>query len=216
MPAGYRRLRSTPVPSGRHDAHTPQTPTPVAVKAVATPLPEVVLFEPTVLEDERGYFFEAWNRRTWQTLTGFDVEFAQDNVSRSHRHVLRGIHYQVVDLQGKLVRVSRGAVWDVAVDLRRGSPNFLQWVGYELSEHNRRMLWVPPGFGHGFLALSQPSEVSYKVSTFYAPEYDRTVRYDDPQLGISWPLGDEPPLLSTKDRQAPGVDDAELPEWASA
>ncbi len=165
-----------------------------------TPLdiPEVVLVEPKVFGDERGFFFESYNRRVFAEGLGRDVEFVQDNHSRSARGVLRGLHYQIQQAQGKLVRTTLGSIYDVAVDLRRSSPSFGQWVGVELSADNRRMLWVPPGFGHGFLTLSDFAEVQYKASDYWAPQYERSIIWNDPQLGIGWPL-DVAPVLAAKD-----------------
>lgn len=173
-------------------------------------LPEVFLVTPTVHEDERGFFYEAWNRRALSEALGFDPEFVQDNHSRSALGVLRGIHYQVDPrAQGKLVRCARGSVWDVAVDLRRSSPTFTRWYGLELSETNKRQLWIPPGFGHGFLALTDGAELLYKATDYYSPECDRSLRWDDPELGIGWPLSGSP-SVSEKDQHAPTLSDAEV------
>ena len=165
-----------------------------------TPLdiPEVVLIEPKVFGDERGFFLESYNRRVFAERLGRDIEFVQDNHSSSRRGVLRGLHYQLQQAQGKLVRATVGSIYDVAVDLRRGSPTFGQWVGAELSAENRRMLWVPPGFGHGFLTLSD-AEVQYKATDFYAPAHERSLLWNDPQLAIGWPLDGAAPVLSAKD-----------------
>jgi dTDP-4-dehydrorhamnose 3,5-epimerase len=175
---------------------------------IETPLPGVLLIEPQLFGDERGFFMESWNRRAFASR-GLDLEFVQDNHSRSARGVLRGLHYQVHEPQGKLVRVVSGAVFDVAVDLRRSSPNFGRWVGYELSADNKRMLWVPPGFGHGFLVLSETADFLYKTTAYYAPQWDRGVRWNDPDIGIDWPL-DGAPTLSAKDEAAPWLRDAEV------
>jgi dTDP-4-dehydrorhamnose 3,5-epimerase len=161
-------------------------------------IPEVVLVEPKVFGDERGFFYESHNRRAFAAGLGRDVEFVQDNHSRSARGVLRGLHYQLQQAQGKLVRATAGAIYDVAVDLRRSSPSFGKWVAVELSAENRRMLWVPPGFGHGFLTLSEFAEVQYKASDYYAPAHERSIVWNDPQLAIAWPL-DGAPVLSGKD-----------------
>lgn len=161
-------------------------------------LPEVILVEPKVFGDERGFFYESYNRRAFAQGLGRDVEFVQDNHSRSVRGVLRGLHYQVQQAQGKLVRATQGRIWDVAVDLRRGSPGFGKWVAAELSVENRRMLWVPPGFGHGFLTLSEVAEVQYKASDYYAPQHERSILWNDPQLAVAWPLQGQP-VLSAKD-----------------
>lgn len=178
------------------------------MKAIETALPEVLLLEPKVFGDARGFFLESWNRKTFAEL-GLDLDFVQDNHSRSARGVLRGIHYQLRQPQGKLVRVVSGAVFDVAVDLRRASPRFGKWVGYELSAENQRMMWVPPGFGHGFLVLSERADFLYKTTAYYAPEWDRGVRWDDPAIGIQWPL-DAAPQLSAKDQIQPFLQDAEV------
>ncbi len=167
------------------------------MNATPTALPEVLVIEPRVFGDERGYFFESYNRRTLQNL-GIEQEFVQDNHSRSVRHVLRGLHYQIQQPQGKLVRVVAGEVFDVAVDLRRSSPNFGRWAGLNLSAENKRMLWVPPGFAHGFLVLSEVAEFLYKTTDYWAKEHERTLLWNDPELGIAWPT-DAPPILSGKD-----------------
>jgi dTDP-4-dehydrorhamnose 3,5-epimerase len=168
------------------------------MKAIPTAIPEVVVIEPRVFGDARGFFFESWNRRAFAQIAGRDWEFVQDNHSGSARHVLRGLHYQVRQPQGKLVRVVAGEVFDVAVDLRRSSPTFGRWVGERLSARNRRMMWVPPGFAHGFLVLSETAEFLYKTTDYYAPEHERTLLWNDPALGIGWPLEGEP-LLKPKD-----------------
>lgn len=178
------------------------------MKAIETPLPGVLLLEPKTFGDARGFFLESWNRRTFADL-GLDKDFVQDNHSRSARGVLRGVHYQLNDPQGKLVRVVSGAVFDVAVDLRRSSPRFGQWVGYELSADNRRMMWVPPGFGHGFMVLSDSADFLYKTTAYYAPQWDRGIRWDDPQIAVQWPL-EVAPTLSDKDQALPFLKDAEV------
>jgi len=175
---------------------------------IKTTLPGVLLLEPKVFGDARGFFMESWNRQTFAEL-GLDLDFVQDNHSRSARGVLRGLHYQLNQPQGKLVRVVSGAVFDVAVDLRKSSPHFGQWVGYELSAENRRMLWIPPGFGHGFLVLSDSADFLYKTTAYYAPQWDRGVRWDDPAIGVQWPL-DGAPTLSAKDQALPLLQDAEV------
>lgn len=179
------------------------------MKVVDTALPGVRLIEPRVFGDDRGFFLESWNARAFAEA-GLDVDFVQDNHSRSARHVLRGLHYQIANPQGKLVRVTVGAVFDVAVDLRRSSPHFGHWVGYELSAENKRMLWVPPGFGHGFVVLSESADFLYKCTTFYAPANERSLAWNDPALGIDWQLGSAAPLLSAKDAAAPCLTDAEV------
>jgi dTDP-4-dehydrorhamnose 3,5-epimerase len=180
------------------------------VKIHPTDLPEVLLVEPTVFGDDRGFFFEAYNEARWVQETGDRLDFVQDNHSRSAKGVLRGLHYQLPEPQGKLVRVTLGAVWDVAVDLRRSSPTFTRWVAVELSEDNKWSLWIPPGFGHGFVALSDVADVLYKATSLYNADYDRTLRWDDPRLGIDWPLDGISPILSAQDAAAPGLGDAVL------
>jgi dTDP-4-dehydrorhamnose 3,5-epimerase len=170
------------------------------VKVVRTAIPDVLALEPRVFGDERGFFLEPYNRRTFREATGLDVEFVQDNHSRSRRGVLRGLHYQVRQPQGKLVRALSGRIFDVAVDLRRSSPSFGKWVGLEIDADSMRMLWIPPGFAHGFLVLSESADVFYKATDYYAPQHERTLRWDDPQLAIAWPLAGEP-TLSDKDRR---------------
>ena len=178
------------------------------MNAIETSLPGVLLLEPKVFGDARGFFMESWNRQTFAEH-GLELDFVQDNHSRSTKGVLRGLHYQLNNPQGKLVRVTSGAVFDVAVDLRRSSTHFGQWTGYELSAENQRMLWVPPGFGHGFLVLSDSADFMYKTTAYYAPQWDRGVRWDDPGIGIAWPL-DDAPTLSTKDQVLPLLKDAEV------
>lgn len=177
------------------------------MKVIETRLPGVLLLEPKVFGDARGFFLESWNRQTFSEL-GLDLDFVQDNHSRSTKGVLRGLHYQLNEPQGKLVRVVNGAVFDVAVDLRKSSPHFGQWVGYELSAENQRMMWIPPGFGHGFLVLSDTADFLYKTTAYYAPQWDRGVRWDDPAIGVEWPL-EAPPTLSAKDQVQPMLRDAE-------
>lgn len=173
-----------------------------------TTLPGVLLIEPRVFGDARGFFLESWNLRSFADA-GIDQEFVQDNHSRSSRGVLRGLHYQMHNPQGKLVRVTQGAVFDVAVDIRRSSPHFGRWVGYELNEANHRMLWIPPGFAHGFLVLSETADFLYKCTTLYDLPSDRGIAWDDPAIGIDWPLSGAP-LLSAKDAAAPRLAEAEL------
>ena len=182
------------------------------MQVVQTTLPEVLLLEPKVFGDARGFFLESWNKQTFADL-GLNLDFVQDNQSRSAQGVLRGIHYQLNQPQGKLVRVVSGSVFDVAVDLWKSSPNFGRWVGHELSAENHRMLWVPPGFGHGFLVLSESADFLYKTTNYYAPEWDRGVRWDDPQICIEWPLDvlqGAAPQLSAKDQVQPLLNDAEV------
>jgi dTDP-4-dehydrorhamnose 3,5-epimerase len=178
-----------------------------ALKLIPTSLKDVVILEPKVFGDERGFFLEAYNETTFRSL-GLPTRFMQDNHSGSRKGVLRGLHYQLKQPQGKLVRALRGEIFDVAVDLRRDSPQFGQWFGTELSAENRRMLWVPPGFGHGFLVTSEFAEVSYKATELYAPTYERSVLWNDPAIGIQWPLDGEP-TLSEKDRAGLLLADAE-------
>jgi dTDP-4-dehydrorhamnose 3,5-epimerase len=183
------------------------------VKATRTAIPEVVLLEPKVFGDARGFFLESFNQRAFADATGLDVQFVQDNHSRSARGVLRGLHYQIRQPQGKLVRVVRGAVFDVAVDVRRSSPTFGRWVGEELSEQNQHQLWVPPGFAHGFIVLSESADFLYKTTEYYAPEHERCIAWDDPAIGIGWPLGTggiEAPVLSAKDAAGASLREAEV------
>lgn len=179
------------------------------MKFVPTDLPEVIRIEPTVHGDERGFFMETWQARRFREA-GIDGEFVQDNFSHSSKGTLRGLHYQIEHAQGKLVRVVQGEVYDVAVDLRKSSPQYGQWVGEVLSAENKHQLWVPPGFGHGFLVLSDTAEFEYKCTDYYAPEFERAIRWDDPDIGVEWPLRDgEQPILSSKDADAPFLSDAE-------
>ena len=175
---------------------------------IETTLPGVLLLEPKVFGDARGFFLESWNRKTF-VEHGLDADFVQDNHSRSTRGVLRGLHYQLNEPQGKLVHVVTGAVFDVAVDVRKSSPHFGQWVGCELSAENHRMMWIPPGFAHGFLVLSDSADFLYKTTAYYAPQWDRGIRWDDPQIGVAWPL-DGAPQLSAKDAVQPLLKDAEV------
>ena len=168
------------------------------MKVTQTSIPGLLILEPKLFGDNRGFFMESFNARTFRELTGLDVDFVQDNHSRSSKGVLRGLHYQIQQAQGKLVRVVRGSVFDVAVDLRRGSPTFGQWEGVELSEENQRQLWIPPGFAHGFLVTSDSADFLYKTTDYYAPEHERSLLWNDPAVGVAWPLEGEP-LLSAKD-----------------
>jgi len=179
------------------------------MKFVPTDLPDVIRIEPTVHGDERGYFMETWHAQRFHEA-GIDGEFVQDNFSHSSKGTLRGLHYQIEHAQGKLVRVVQGEVYDVAVDLRKSSPQYGQWVGEVLSAENKHQLWVPPGFGHGFLVLSETAEFEYKCTDYYAPNFERAIRWDDPDIGIEWPLLDgQQPILSSKDADAPFLSDAE-------
>jgi dTDP-4-dehydrorhamnose 3,5-epimerase len=174
-----------------------------------TDISDVLIVEPRVFEDERGFFLETWNAREFCRAVGFDVHFVQDCWSRSRRGVLRGLHYQASQPQGKLVRVARGSVFDVAVDLRASSPTFGRWVGVELSDRDHRQVWIPPGFAHGFLVLSESADFLYKATDYYAPEDERCLIWSDPQVGIDWPLSGEP-LLAPKDRLGLALRQAEI------
>ena len=169
------------------------------MKIIETEIPDVKILEPSVFADDRGYFLETWNAGRF-AQTGLNHQFLQDNQSRSRKHVLRGLHYQLQQPQGKLVRVVTGAIFDVAVDIRRSSPTFGRWIGVELSETNHRMLWIPSGFAHGFLSLSDDTDLAYKCTDFYAAQHERTIVWNDPALAIAWPLApNETPLVSPKD-----------------
>jgi len=182
------------------------------MKATPTAIADVVLLEPKIFGDERGFFLESYSERTFQQL-GLPTRFVQDNHSKSIRGVLRGLHYQLGVPQGKLVRALQGEIFDVTVDLRRSSPTFGKWVGAILNDKNRHMLWVPPGFGHGFMVLSDSAEVAYKASEFYAPEHERSIVWNDPAIGIEWPLDridPSGPVLSAKDAAGQRLNDAEV------
>lgn len=179
------------------------------MKVIPTEIPEVLLLEPVVFGDDRGFFYESYNERAFAQGTGLDVRFVQDNHSRSARHVLRGLHYQVRQPQGKLVRVTVGEIYDVAVDIRRGSPTFGKWTAVVLSAANRKMYWVPAGFAHGFLVTSDHAEVQYKTTDYYAPEHERCIAWNDRDLAIDWPLQGEP-VLSRKDQSGLPFKHAEL------
>lgn len=178
---------------------------------VATPtaLPEVLILEPKVFGDDRGFFFESFNQRDFRQVTGVDTPFVQDNHSRSSKGVLRGLHYQIRQPQGKLVRVVRGEVFDVAVDLRRSSPNFGEWVGVMLSDENKRQLWVPPGFAHGFVVTSDIAEVLYKTTDYWYPEHERSLLWNDPSVGVQWPIVGAP-QLAAKDAAGKLFGDADV------
>lgn len=169
------------------------------MNVLPTVIPEVLVIEPKVFGDARGFFYESFNQQVFNAATGTNHHFVQDNHSKSSRGVLRGLHYQIQQAQGKLVRVVQGAVFDVAVDIRQSSPTFGKWVGVELSADNHRQLWVPPGFAHGFLVLSESAEFLYKTTDYYAPQYERCIAWNDPQLAIAWPDIGMAPLLSAKD-----------------
>ena len=179
------------------------------MQAIPTAIPEVLIIEPKVFGDARGFFFESYNARAFARATGLDLNFVQDNHSRSARGVLRGLHYQLKQPQGKLVRVVRGSVYDVAVDVRKSSPTFGRWVGVELSESNQRQMWVPAGFAHGFLVISDSADFLYKTTDYYAPEHERCIAWNDPAIGIEWPL-DGVPALSAKDQQGVLLAQAEV------
>jgi len=178
------------------------------MKITPTAIPEVLILEPLVFGDDRGFFFESFNARRFEQLTGIAVNFVQENHSRSARGVLRGLHYQIRQPQGKLVRVVAGSVFDVVVDMRRSSPFFGRWIGVELSAENRRELWVPPGFAHGFVVTSDSAECLYNTTDYWAPEHERVIRWNDPELAIEWPLSGLP-MLSGKDSQGLPLADAE-------
>ena len=178
------------------------------MKITPLAIPDVLLLEPTVHSDQRGFFFESYNQAVFERALGRPVQFVQDNHSRSEQNVLRGLHYQVQQAQGKLVRVVQGEVFDVAVDLRRSSPTFGQWVGEYLSAQNKRQLWIPEGFAHGFLVLGDSAESLYKTTDYYAPEHERCIAWNDPQLAIAWPLQGRTPVLSAKDAEGAAFKDA--------
>jgi dTDP-4-dehydrorhamnose 3,5-epimerase len=179
------------------------------MKATTLAIPDVILIEPAVFGDERGFFFESFNQRRFDEIVGRKVNFVQDNHSRSAQHVLRGLHYQIRQPQGKLVRVAQGEVFDVAVDLRRSSPTFGKWVGALLSEENKHQLWIPEGFAHGFVVLSNQAEFLYKTTDYYAPDAERCIRWNDPDIAIDWPFSGEP-SLSAKDAQGVSLKTAEV------
>lgn len=177
--------------------------------AINTALPGVLIIEPNVFADDRGFFYESFNALKFAELSGVMVHFVQDNHSKSSRNVLRGLHYQIQQPQGKLVRVIAGEVFDVAVDIRKSSPTFGQWVGVELTAQNKRQLWIPEGFAHGFVVTSESAEFLYKTTDYWAPQHERTILWNDPTIGIEWPLTDEP-TLSIKDKDASLLNDAEV------
>lgn len=181
------------------------------MKVISTELPEVLIIEPIVFGDSRGFFLESFNQKNFTQITGLDVNFVQDNHSRSAKGVLRGLHYQIGQPQGKLVRVVRGAVFDVAVDIRRSSVTFGRWIGVELSEDNYRQLWVPPGFAHGFYVLSESADFLYKTTDYYVPDLERSLAWNDSRLAIEWPIGSgTSPIVSAKDMRAATLADAEV------
>jgi dTDP-4-dehydrorhamnose 3,5-epimerase len=179
------------------------------MQVVRTAIPDVLILEPKVFGDDRGFFFESFNQQTFQNLTGVKAHFVQDNHSKSSANVLRGLHYQIEQTQGKLVRVTAGEVFDVAVDIRRQSATFGKWVGVHLSAENKRQLWVPPGFAHGFVVLKDNTEFLYKTTDYYAPQQERCIRWDDTTIGIEWPIG-QAPILSEKDQLGLALSQAEV------
>ena len=179
------------------------------MKVTPTSIPEVLVFEPKVFGDDRGFFFESYNARQFAELSGVHANFVQDNHSRSAKNVLRGLHYQIRQPQGKLVRVVSGSIFDVVVDIRRSSPFFGRWIGVELSAENHRQLWVPPGFAHGFVVTSDSAECLYKTTDYWSPEHERSILWNDPALAIDWPLAGEP-MLSGKDSQGKLLADADV------
>lgn len=179
------------------------------MKCIPTAIPDLLILEPRVFGDARGFFMESFNARTFAEVTGLELEFVQDNHSRSQKGVLRGLHYQLKQAQGKLVRVTQGRVFDVAVDMRKSSATFGQWAGVELSGENHRQFWVPPGFAHGFVVLSDSADFLYKTTDYYAPEHERCLRWDDPTVGVAWPLAGLPPQLSAKDQAGLAFADCE-------
>ena len=184
----------------------------MALQVTETDLPGVMILEPSVFDDHRGFFFESFNNREFQLATGQFQPFVQDNHSKSVTGVLRGLHYQLKKPQGKLVRAIQGTIYDVAVDIRKGSPAFGEWVGCELSEENKRQLWVPPNFAHGFMVLSDSAQVIYKVTEYYESEDERSILWNDPEIGICWP-NNVSPLVSVKDLNASLLSNAELPQY---
>jgi dTDP-4-dehydrorhamnose 3,5-epimerase len=180
------------------------------MNVIQTPLEGLLVLEPRVFGDDRGFFFESYNARRFTELTGIKAEFVQDNHSRSSQGVLRGLHYQIQQAQGKLVRATAGAVFDVVVDIRKSSPTFGQWFGTELSAENKRQMWIPPGFAHGFVVTSESAEFLYKTTDYWAPEHERAILWNDPAIGIEWPALDTAPLLSGKDQSAALLADAEV------
>lgn len=181
------------------------------MKVIPTEISEVYLIEPQVFADSRGFFLESYNEQKFTDKLGISLNFVQDNHSASQQNVLRGLHYQIIQPQGKLVRAVVGKVFDVAVDIRRSSPTCGKWVGYELSAENKRQLWIPPGFAHGFLVLSETAEVLYKATDYYYPQGDRTIMWNDPDIGINWPIKQQP-ILSDKDSNAQALSSAEIYE----
>jgi dTDP-4-dehydrorhamnose 3,5-epimerase len=179
------------------------------MKVIETNIPDVLIIEPQIFGDNRGFFYESYNEKLFSQETGLKINFVQDNHSRSAKNVLRGLHYQIQQPQGKLVRVVKGEVYDVAVDIRKSSSTFGKWVGCILSEENKQQLWIPPGFAHGFLVMSEMADFLYKTTDYYAPEYERSILWNDPDLDIDWPLTDTP-IISAKDKVAQSLRTAEV------
>lgn len=180
------------------------------MKIVNTPIADLLILEPTVFGDDRGFFYESFNARKFGELTGLNPQFVQDNHSKSAKNVLRGLHFQIRQAQGKLVRVVAGEVYDVALDIRQSSPTFGQWFGMVLSAQNKRQVWIPPGFAHGFVVTSESAEFLYKTTDYWAPEHERSILWNDPALNIDWPLNGAEPLLSGKDKNGTLLSDAEV------
>ncbi|MEM7794679.1 MAG: dTDP-4-dehydrorhamnose 3,5-epimerase [Cyanobacteria bacterium P01_C01_bin.118] len=180
------------------------------MNVIPTTIPEVLIIEPQIFGDDRGFFCESFNQKKFLDETGLTYQFVQDNHSRSRQNILRGLHYQIEQAQGKLLRVVIGAIYDVAVDIRRNSATFGQWVGVSLSADNHRQLWVPPGFAHGFYVTSPSADVLYKTTDYYAPQHERSILWNDPDLSVDWPLMDVAPVLSAKDQQASPFSVAEV------
>lgn len=179
------------------------------MEIITTKIPNILILKPKIFTDARGYFFESFNQQHFNALTNLDARFVQDNQSRSIKQVLRGLHYQIEQAQGKLVRVLQGTIFDVAVDIRKSSPTFSHWVGIELSDTNHQQLWIPPGFAHGFVVLSDYADILYKTTDYYAPNFERCLAWDDPTIGIQWPL-EAAPLLSEKDQLGLALTQAEV------
>lgn len=180
------------------------------MNVIQTEIPDVLLIEPKVFGDDRGFFFESFNQKNFSDKTGVNLDFVQDNHSRSVKGVLRGLHYQIEQTQGKLLRTVVGEIFDVAADIRKNSPTFGKWVGYMLTAENKRQLWIPPGFAHGFLVVSEVAEVLYKATDYYAPQHERSILWNDPDIGIEWPIEGITPILSKKDEAGKTFKTAEI------
>lgn len=185
----------------------------MSLKVTKTDLEGVLILEPEIYEDDRGFFYESFNAKSFLEATNFNAIFLQDNHSQSNKGVLRGLHYQTHQAQGKLVRVIEGCVYDVCVDIRKGSQSFGKWVSIELSAENKKQLWIPPNFAHGFLTLSDTAQVLYKTTNFYNPKFEKSIRWDDPSINIKWPIMNNPPSLSEKDINACLINEAKLPQY---